>query len=276
MFFILGKRVKNDYKIKMKNNLLKLVTTRNAFSREYGTWVIVFLNLLFTPVYLSDFSNEILFFSLSIIFSLAFRFELLDLYSLSFSKEKKAQKLAQAFFYMAIGLVFFIVFLWLTQVYYYLILIPLAFVLLYVNIITRRKKGKKQALLAQLLLTGSIGLIPSLFYYIITQNIDDIFWQVGIINVLYYMNSTIYVRSKTMGTPYDVFAFIFSLFVLVMVLVSVWIGIAEFKILLLFLPTFIKVFDNLILANYKVPLRRIGLYETFHAILFIVLFNALF
>ena len=260
----------------MRNNFLKIVTTRNAFSREYGTWIIVLLNLIFTPIYLGEFSIEALFITLSILFFILFRFELLDIFSLKFTQKKKQGKIVFLIITLLLSTIFYIMFYMKVSSVYFLLLIPVAIVLLILNIITRRRKGQRQNIIAQIFLTGSFGFIPSILYYVLTKNIDAIFWQVGICNALYYINSTLYVRSKTVGSPFDSYAFAFTILIFIVGWILVSAEVTEIKILILFLPTLIKGLDNLVLANFKVPLRRIGLNETFQSVLFIVLYNICF
>lgn len=260
----------------MKFSFLKVITTRNAFSREYGTWIIVLLNIVFTPIYIEKFSLEALYLAIAILFFIFFRFELLDLFSLKFRHKKKYNKILFISFLLLLSGLFFTLFYIQNNLSYYLILIPVAGILLTLNIKTRRRKKKRQHIVAQIVLTGSFGFISSLFYYVLTENIDATFWQVGICNALYYINSTLYVRSKTVGAPFDSYAILFTIFIYIFGWILISNEIVDIRILLLYLPTFIKGLDNVVLANFKVPLRRIGVNETFHSILFIVLYNISF
>lgn len=250
--------------------LLKIITTRNAFSREYGTWLIVLFNLIYIPFIFNQINQRIIFFSISVIFFLMFRFELLDYFSITI-QHKRRKKLILAIVYLTIsGVLFYSLKLNL------IIDILMAFTgiaLTAFNILTRRKKGKRQPLLSQIILVIFIATIGSFNYYLLFDKIDNHLLTLLVINALYYIISVIYVRSKTEGAPYHIIAL-----VLLLVIIGVILIIGEFlflraSLIFLFIPSLVKLVDNLILENNKVPLRRIGVNEVFHCVLFLILMN---
>lgn len=259
--------------------ILKIITTRNAFSREYGTWIIMVLNLLFVPVCLGIQGIAQLYFSLAAIFFLAFRFEILDIYAIHPGPLLRKQKLIRAAIYLVCAGVLFVwmIFAVVKKIDLLLLLIiPVSFIFLAINIITRRKSGRRQALVFQLLLMLFASLVAAFNYYIITFRIDAIFWMIILCNMLYFSVSVIYVRSKTEGSPNDIIAMIAALagiFVMLFIGMAGWAGKTMF---IIFIPSFIRTLDNVILLNVHVPLKRIGVSETIHGLIFLLLCRLLF
>jgi hypothetical protein len=143
------------------------------------------------------------------------------------------------------------------------------------NIVTRRKKGKRQALISQIILVVFIAFIGAFNYYLLFDEINGIMYSLMIINALYYINSIIYVRSKTEGAPYHILALVSVLLTIGFILLSGDLMFLKPVFVLLFIPSLVKVLDNVILENKKVHLRRIGLNEVFHCLLFLLLMNHL-
>ena len=252
---------------------LKFFTTRNAFSREYGTWLIVLFNLSFVPVMLGTFSENLFLYCLSVLFFLLFRFEWLDYVTIRLQFSLTRKLIRSAFFlFISAGLFFR---LWqrefLDEEMVLLISVPgiLMFVL---NLLTRRKKGKRQPVPAQILLVSFAAYLGALIHPLITKEFSIHFYVILFCNAAYYSCSVIYVRSKTTGAPYDVLAFLFACLLVITVLILEFRGVLPGNLFIVFLPQLIKTLDNVILVNARVPLRRIGLNETFHSLLYIALF----
>ncbi len=256
--------------------LLKFFTTRNAFSREYGTRLIVLFNLAFVPVFMQKISLNIILFSFSILFFLMFRFELLDFFSIELQYSKKA-KIARGLIYLI-----FSAFLFFLLMAKHFIGIKLAFLIcvsgismLFLNIITRRKKGERQIILAQIILVCFMSFLGALNYYFLVRLVDANFMIIFLFNALFFTISVIYVRSKTVGSPYDVYALVFSLITVFLIIILNIIGVVKLTMVIVFIPTLVKTLDNVVLTNTKVPLRRIGINETIHCIIFVFLFSLL-
>ncbi|MFH0893796.1 MAG: hypothetical protein V2A54_05110 [Bacteroidota bacterium] len=149
-------------------------------------------------------------------------------------------------------------------------------IMLLFNLFTRRQKGKRQLILAQMILVSFTAYIGAMIYFMMAGKFDHHFYVFLLFNALYFSNSVVYVRSKTLGAPYDVFALLMSIAsVICIFLLSLYHLIPE-NLFIVFIPMLIKTLDNVILVNTKVPLRRVGLNETFHCVLFITLFNLLY
>jgi hypothetical protein len=252
--------------------IVHFFTKRNAFSREYGTWFIVLFNFMLVPIVLQELTYPLIVFGLSIIFFLMFRFELLDVISIELQYSRKT-KITKGIVYLLFSIILFS-FLVLKS----LIEFKIAFficisgiIMLFLNIITRRKKGKRQNVFAQIVLVSFIVFLGSLNYYFLTGLFDRIFLTIFSTSILFYSNSIIYVRSKTLGSPFDIYALLFSAFSIIIILLLI--VVADFKLgtVFILIPTFVKTLDNVILTNIKVPMRRIGINETIHCIIFILL-----
>jgi len=144
------------------------------------------------------------------------------------------------------------------------------------NLVTRRKKDKRQVVVAQIVLVSSMALISAVIYFLMTGRADHTFFRILLLNALFFSNAVVYVRSKTEGAPYDIYALTFALSVCLLILIMNLSGLIELNALILFVPTVVKTLDNVILNNTKVPLRRVGLNETIHSILYIILFCFVF
>jgi len=129
----------------MKKNFLKIITSRNPFSKEYGTWIIVFSSLVFPLVYMKEVNMSNVLFILTVFFGMIFRYELLD-----FLNKKQHLNLKKPHVNFWISLVFapmfFFLFIYRINKLEYLILIPFSFSALLLNIFTRRKEGKRQSI----------------------------------------------------------------------------------------------------------------------------------
>lgn len=254
-------------------NLSKIFTERNAFSREYGTWLIVLFNLILVPILLHNFTYPILIFWLSILFFLMFRFELLDLIStdLQFSKKSKVIK---SVIYLLLSVTFFCILIFNSRIDLKVAFLVSIFgiAMLLLNIATRRRKGKRQNIIAQIVLVCFIAFLGALNYNLLTGCIDKMFFTIFLLSSIFYSNSVLYVRSKTLGAPYDIYALMFSIFSISLFGILVTLNIYQIDAIIILIPTFVKTLDNVILTNIKVPLRRIGINETIHCIIFIGIF----
>lgn len=252
--------------------LLKLFTKRNAFSREYGTWLIVLFNFVTVPILMHEITWSIAYLWLSIFAFMMFRFEILDAFSVEIQFSKKG-KILWAIFYLIISSLLFgyMIFSGFLSIPLALFICISGISMLAVNIFTRRKKGKRQPVLAQILLVTYISFIGALNYYLLTDRVDAVFFVIFGLSALFYSNSILFVRSKTMGSPFDVYALMFSIMSLLTIAFLSLGGLLKFELMIVLIPTFVKTLDNLILTNTKVPLRRIGINETVHSALFIFL-----
>lgn len=194
---------------------------------------------------------------------------------IQFSKKTKVIK---ALLYLLLSGISFL-FLVIKQYMDFKIALLICFIgigMLILNITTRRKKGKRQNIFAQILLIWFIAFLNAMSYYLITGLIDKNLFIIFISNGFFYSNSVIYVRSKTNGSPYDVYALLFSFSILLICFLSNISGFTKSTLLIAFIPTLVKTLDNVILTNIKVPLRRIGINETIHCIIFMFLFRILY
>ena len=253
--------------------LFKIFTERNAFSREYGTWLIVLFNLILSPILLQKITATLLIFWLSIIFFLMFRFELLDLISteIQFSKKKKILK-SVLYLFLSAAIFSFLLLSSRIDLNFAFLVIILGIAMLFLNIATRRKKGKRQNIIAQIVLVCFISFISALNYYLLTNCFDKMFFTLFFISSIFYSNSVLFVRSKTLGSPYDIYALSFSILSIALFSILVILKIYQIHAIIILIPSFVKALDNVILTNVKVPLRRIGINETIHCILFIGIF----
>lgn len=253
--------------------LLKIFTTRNAFSREYGTWLIVLFNMALVPILLNKITFNIIIYFFSVFCFLLFRFELLDFFSIELQFSKKS-KLIKGIFYL-----FLSVFLFLLLIFKGFIEIKLALLIagagtgmVILNIITRRRKNQRQNIFAQIILVCFIAFLGALNYFFLTGLFNKELIIIFLFSALYYSNSIIFVRAKTMGPPFDAYALVFSIIVLIFVFVLSCLNIVNALMIIVFIPGLVKTLDNVVLYNFKVPLRRIGINETIHSIIFIILF----
>lgn len=250
--------------------LLKFFTSRNAFSREYGTWLIVLFNSALVPILLQELNITIIYFWLSIFFFLMFRFELLDIISIELQYSKKS-KIIRASIYLILSATLFslMVLKNLIDINTAILICISGICMLLLNLITRRKKGKRQNIFAQIAIVCFIALLGAMNYFILVGRFDNIFFTIFISSALFYSNSIIYVRSKTYGSPFDIYALLFSVIsILIIILLNFW-GITRLELIVVFIPSLVKTLDNVILTNTKVPLRRVGINETIHCIIFI-------
>lgn len=254
-------------------NLLKIITERNAFSREYGTWLIVFFNFILVPLLWQKFTISILMFGLSILFFLMFRFELLDLFSINIQFAKKS-KVIKSLIYLLISITFFCILIInsLLDLELALLVSICGISMLVLNIATRRRKGKRQSIVAQIVLVSFISFLGALNYILLIGYFDKIFFTIFLTSSFFYSNSVLFVRSKTLGSPFDIYALLFSVLSICFFAILITLKIYNIETIIIFIPTFVKTLDNVILANFKVPLRRIGINETIHCILFVGLF----
>lgn len=256
----------------MKTSFFKVITTRNVFSKEYGTWIMLVFNLLFAPFFLGIYNLEIFYLSLFVLFGMAFRVKLLlisALYEISFYRIFTSSSLL---IYFMICIISFYCFFTQKNDLINLLILPIGIFLLLLNYFTRRRKGQRQNIFAQLVLTSLMATLPAFIYYLLTARMDNIFWILGLFNVLYYANSTVYVRAKTLGSPYDIYALTLSILTFLVLFILYKIDIIDGVALFVFLPMLLKNTDNIVLSNNKVPLRRIGVYETFHGLLYMFIF----
>lgn len=254
-------------------SFLKILTSRNAFSREYGTWLIILFNLVFVPVYLHNVNTAVMIFSLSVVFFLMFRFELLDIVATKLQFNQKVKIIRSLIYlFISVGLFLFLYFISSLPLYLTAIIIISGILMLLLNLLTRRKEGKRQMISAQFVLVTFAAFLGAMNYYFIKETIDKNFWIIFIFNSLYYANSVVYVRSKTMGAPFDVYAFLFSIMIILIIIIFNYLNIIKLSSMIIFIPTFVKTLDNIILTNIKVPLRRIGVNESVHCIIFLTLF----
>lgn len=257
-------------------SFLKLFTTRNPFSREYGTWLIVLFNLIFVPVVYQKLTLSVAVFIFSILFFLLFRFELLDYFSIKiqYSQREKITRSA-IYLFLSGGLYLYLIITgelnWLPA-----LLVGFTGVLMLVlNIKTRRQKGQRQPIFAQLTLIVFMAFIGALNYYLMFKVINNQMFSVFICQALFYATSVIYVRSKTVGAPYHIYATGGAVLGIVLVFVFSQLGFVNSLLIITLVPTLVKNLDNILLLNTKVPLRRVGLSETFHSLLFITLYAVL-
>jgi hypothetical protein len=206
-----------------------------------------------------------------------FRFELMDYISirLQFSLN---HKLMRALLFLMCSAVLFAYLLYvgaLSMLSALMISIP-GFLMLVVNVITRRQKGKRQYILAQIILVSFIAYTGAMVYHMMSGMFDHHFYVFLLFNALYFSNSVIYVRSKTVGAPYDVFALLMSVASVILVSFLSANGFVQQNLFVVYIPMLIKTLDNVILVNIKVPMRRIGLNETFHGILYTLLFYLIY
>lgn len=260
----------------MKTSFFKVITTRNIFSKEYGTWIMLVFNLLFAPFFLGFYTEEIFFLSLFVLFGMAFRVKLLlisAIYELTVYRMITNTNLL--IYFMLSSISFYCFFIQKSDVLNLLIL-PIGILLLLLNYFTRRRKGQRQHIFAQLVLTSIMALLPAFIYYLLLGRMDDIFWILGLFNMLYYANSIIYVRAKTIGSPFDIYAFILSILTFLVLFIIYKSDIIDGIAFFIFLPMLLKTTDNIVLSNTRVPLRRIGVYETFHSLLYMFIFSYCF
>lgn len=202
-----------------------------------------------------------------------FRFELLDFFSINVQFSKK-NKIIQSIIYLSfsVGLFLFLVITQFINLKVAVFLSVSGALMITLNIITRRKKGKRQNIFAQITLVCFIAFLGALNYYFLTGFMDNNLLYIFLFSALFYTNSIIYVRSKTVGLHYDSIALAFSIFIVLFAVILSIMGLINKTMIIIFIPTLIKNLDNVLLYNLKVPLRRIGINETIHCIIFIFMY----
>jgi hypothetical protein len=202
-----------------------------------------------------------------------FRFELIDLISTDIQFSRK-NKVIKSVIYLFISVTLFCVLLLSSlidfKIAFLVSIIGIAMLLL--NIATRRRKGKRQHIIAQIILVCFIAFLGALNYFFLTGCFDKMFFTIFLISSIFYSNSVLFVRSKTLGSPYDIYALLFSILSISLFGILITLNIYQIEAVIILIPTFVKTLDNVILTNIKVPLRRIGINETIHCIIFIGIF----